>query len=542
MAAAKVLVVEDEGIEALDIQQRLIRLGYCVPVIALSGEEALQKVEETGPDLVLMDIMLHGALDGVEAAAVIQARFDIPVIYLTAYADEDTLQRAKTTVPYGYIVKPFQERELQITIEMALYKHKMERKLKESEKWFSTTLRSIGDAVITTDRNGNVSFLNPVAESLLGWKLDEVANVKLTEIFKIINRDSRRPVENPVTKVLANGHIVGLANHTILIARDGTEIPIDDSAAPIKDDQGNIIGVVLVFRDITEREKAEEALRRAYDELEERVRERTVDLELTNQQLKKEIEQRSLAEERLQEQNIELENACLAKDRFLANMSHELRTPLNAVIGFTGTLLMKLPGPLTEEQEKQLQNISTSAKHLLSLINDLLDLAKIESGKVQLNLEPVSCRAVIEEVAATLQSMAESKGLRLLVDIPDQDPMVNTDRRALSQILLNLVHNAIKFTEKGAVRLELRCRIKDGFERVEFDVIDTGIGIKPEEQARLFQAFTQVEPSGLHSYDGAGLGLHLSKKLADLLNGRIIFQSEYGKGSKFTLIIASPPQ
>ena len=423
-------------------------------MIALSGEEALQKVEETGPDLVLMDIMLHGALDGVEAAAVIQARFDIPVIYLTACADEDTLQRAKTTVPYGYIVKPFQERELQITIEMALYKHKMERKLKESEKWFSTTLRSIGDAVITTDRNGNVSFLNPVAESLLGWKLDEVANVKLTEILNY--QPGFAPAgRNPVTKVLANGHIVGLANHTILIARDGTEIPIDDSAAPIKDDQGNIIGVVLVFRDITEREKAEEALRRAYDELEERVRERTVDLELTNQQLKKEIEQRSLAEERLQEQNIELENACLAKDRFLANMSHELRTPLNAVIGFTGTLLMKLPGPLTEEQEKQLQNISTSAKHLLSLINDLLDLAKIESGKVQLNLEPVSCRAVIEEVAATLQSMAESKGLRLLVDIPDQDPMVNTDRRALSQILLNLVHNAIKFTKKA--RSDLNC-------------------------------------------------------------------------------------
>ena len=235
MAAAKVLVVEDEGIEALDIQQRLIRLGYCVPVIALSGEEALQKVEETGPDLVLMDIMLHGALDGVEAAAVIQARFDIPVIYLTAYADEDTLQRAKTTVPYGYIVKPFQERELQITIEMALYKHKMERKLKESEKWFSTTLRSIGDAVITTDRNGNVSFLNPVAESLLGWKLDEVANVKLTEIFKIINRDSR----GRSTRLQGIGEWPyrrpGEPYHLCQGWNGG---PVDDSAAPSKTTRG----------------------------------------------------------------------------------------------------------------------------------------------------------------------------------------------------------------------------------------------------------------------------------------------------------------
>lgn len=258
MSDAKILIVEDEAITALDIQHRLTSLGYRAPDIASTGEEAVEKAEETSPDLVLMDIMLSGEIDGVTAAEQIRARLDIPIVYLTAYADEATLQRAKMTEPYGYIVKPFKDRELHIAADMALYKHKMERKLKESEKWFATTLRSIGDAVITTDSNGLITFMNSVAEGLMGWTLEEVLNKNLTEIFNIINRDTRLPVENPVTRVLFEGFIVGLANHTVLIARDGTEIPIDDSAAPIKDDKDNIIGVILVFRDITEREKSEQ--------------------------------------------------------------------------------------------------------------------------------------------------------------------------------------------------------------------------------------------------------------------------------------------
>lgn len=269
MSGARILIVEDEGIEALDLQQSLVDLGYEASDIASTGEEAVKLAWETGPDLVLMDIMLSGEMDGVTAAAQIQDRLHIPIIFLTAYADEGTLQRARITGPYGYIVKPFREKELRITIDMALYKHQMERKLWESEKWLSTTLRSIGDAVIATDKHGLITFMNPVAEGLTGWKLKEVLNKKLTEVFNIINRDTRQPVENPVARVIHDGNIVGLANHTRLIARDGTEIPIDDSAAPIKDDSGNLIGVVLVFRDITEREKAEDALRHAKEEWEQ---------------------------------------------------------------------------------------------------------------------------------------------------------------------------------------------------------------------------------------------------------------------------------
>lgn len=191
MAKAQILVVEDEGIIAQDIQNTLKKLGYAVPAIAYSGKEGIEKAQEIQPDLVLMDIVLGGGIDGIEAAEQIRRRFHIPVVYLTAYADEKTLQRAKITEPFGYILKPFEEKELYITIEMALYKHEMERRLKESQQWLTTTLKSIGDAVIATDINGCVIFMNPIAESLTGWKQKEASGKHLKKIFNIINEKNR---------------------------------------------------------------------------------------------------------------------------------------------------------------------------------------------------------------------------------------------------------------------------------------------------------------------------------------------------------------
>jgi two-component system cell cycle sensor histidine kinase/response regulator CckA len=258
MSNPRVLVVEDEGIIAKDIQSTLNSSGYSVIAIASSGEEAIEKAMGMHPDIVLMDIVLEGAMDGVEAAEHIRDRFDIPVVYLTAYSDDTTLQRAKITEPSGYILKPFQERELYTTIEMALYKHKMERKLKENEQWLATTLKSIGDAVIATNANKLITFMNPVAEALTGWRQEEAIGKPLKDVFKIINEKTAKVVEDPAARVLREGVVVGLANHTVLIAKDGTKRPLDDSGAPIRDDKGKITGVVLVFRDITERRIAEE--------------------------------------------------------------------------------------------------------------------------------------------------------------------------------------------------------------------------------------------------------------------------------------------
>ncbi len=257
MSNVKILVVEDESIVAMDIKHRAEGLGYSVTGITPSGEGAIQKASETLPDLVLMDIVLKGDMDGVEAAQKIRDTLDIPVVYLTAYSDEKTLKRAKVTEPFGYIIKPFEDRELHSAVEVALYKHKMESKLKESEKWLSTTLESIGDAVIATDENGCVKFMNPVAMTITGWNETEALGKNLKEIYNIIQEGSEASIDDPVKEVIQKNHIIELNQPTILITKNGNKVPIDDSSAPIKDSNGNIIGVALVFRDITERRKAE---------------------------------------------------------------------------------------------------------------------------------------------------------------------------------------------------------------------------------------------------------------------------------------------
>ena len=249
---------------------------------------------------------------------------------------------------------------------------------------------------------------------------------------------------------------------------------------------------------------------------------------------RREEKHREVLEQDLRRTNQELQDASRLKSEFLAHMSHELRTPLNAVIGYTGTLLMKLPGPLTADQERQLKTIQTSARHLLSLINDVLDLARIESGKVEVELKVLGCQEIIKEVMATLRPLAQAKNLALEADFPEAQMQVRTDQRAFSQILINLANNAIKFTENGSVRLRLSERDSEGLAAI--DVIDTGVGVKSEEQAKLFRAFQQLQ-AGKPGREGTGLGLYLCGRLAELIHGRIEFESEFGKGSRFTLLI-----
>ena len=260
MSQARILVVEDQAIVARDLQRMLLGLGYDVPAIVSLGEKALPKVAELLPDLILMDVRLKGKLNGIATATQIRECFDIPVIYLTAYADQDTLQQAKLTQPYGYIIKPFEERDLDITIQMALYKHRMEKALKEKERWLATTLTSIGDGVLTTDTHGYITFLNEMAQTLTGWTEIEALGKPVTDIFKIIHETTRQPVENPLIRALQKRTMADLSAHTLLIAKNGSELPINDRAAPIRDEWGDLTGAVLVFRDISQRKQAEQAL------------------------------------------------------------------------------------------------------------------------------------------------------------------------------------------------------------------------------------------------------------------------------------------
>ncbi|HXM19566.1 MAG TPA: PAS domain S-box protein [Candidatus Tumulicola sp.] len=356
-------------------------------------------------------------------------------------------------------------------------------------------LDSAPDAMLMVDRGGLIVLVNAQAERIFGYRRDELLGQKVETLVPQRFDDKHQAHR---TGFFGDPHPrpMGTGLELYGVRKDGSEFPVEVSLSPIETADGTIVSTAI--RDITDRKRVEHAL---------------------------------------QQKNVELERANLAKDTFLASMSHELRSPLNAIIGFTGTLLMKLPGPLSAEQERQLRTIDSSAQHLLSLISDILDLAKIESGKVELDLQPVVLRDVIAEVASSLRSQAEAKGLQLSARLPEVITPIVTDRRAVRQILINLTNNAIKFTQKGSVGLALAERRVNGSLLVDLSVSDTGVGIKKEDQARLFQVFEQVDPSSTRRFGGVGLGLYLSLKLALLLGGQIHFTSEFGKGSRFVLTI-----
>lgn len=254
----RVLIVEDEMIVAMDLQSILIDLGYDVPVLAASGEEAIVQAETSQPDLVLMDIHLRDQIDGIEAAQAIVTRLNIPVVYLTAYADSDTLRRACETSPYGYILKPFEARELRANLEIAFHKHQLEQLAREDRQWLLAVLNSMSEAVVASDRDGTLKFMNPVAEQLSGWPQAEAARHGIAEVFTFVDEATRNPVESPLITVLRGES--SRPTDTLLRAKDGRETPVTDTTSPICDGRGEVAGAVMVFRDVTEQRRSQDQL------------------------------------------------------------------------------------------------------------------------------------------------------------------------------------------------------------------------------------------------------------------------------------------
>ncbi len=259
----KILIVEDEVIIAKDIEHTLKIDGYDVAGHASSGEKAIELIKETSPDLILMDIKLKGEMDGIETTEIIKDQFDLPVIYLTSYKDEQTLLRAKVTEPYGYIIKPFDRKELKIFIDIAYYKHQTKEKLKESREWFSTTLKSIGEAVIAADSNGFVQFMNPIAEKLTGWSETEAQSKPINDVLLIFNDNNENILNNLYFNINRGKNFKEKQLNLFLMNKKGKTVPIDFSGSPIINGKNKKLGAVFTFRDISERRKASDKIKQS---------------------------------------------------------------------------------------------------------------------------------------------------------------------------------------------------------------------------------------------------------------------------------------
>jgi PAS domain S-box-containing protein len=384
----------------------------------------------------------------------------------------------------------------------------------EQREWFETTLESIGDAVIATDVRGHVVFMNPVAEHLTGWRIEQARDRACTDVFNIINEDTRRSVENPVSRVLREGVVVGLANHTLLIAVDGTERPIDDSGAPIRNRDARIVGVVLVFRDVTERRRSD-----------------------TEREIAALERERLLGAERTA--RAEAERANRLKDDFMAMVSHELRTPLNAILGWTELLVRKRDDAAM--LSRGLDIITRNTRLQTQLISDLLDISRVVSGKLRLDIQSVDLSSVVDAAIETIQQPADAKGIRIEKRLDSTIMPIAGDPARLQQVVWNLLSNAVKFTPGGG---RVMVTLRRAESQAEILVDDNGAGIRPDFLPHVFDRFQQADASRARRFGGLGLGLSIVKNLVELHGGSVVADSRgEGRGATFTIVLpfAAPP-
>lgn len=373
-----------------------------------------------------------------------------------------------------------------------------ETRLQEQSAWLESILDTLASGVVVADENGKFILFNRFASKILGLGATETQPQDWTERYGAFLPDAVTPCpaeQLPLFRAIRGAESTNV-ELAIKTSPDATPVWIRVNGRPLKDATGAIKGGTVVFQDISDLHALKETLT---------------------------------------EKNHQLSRALSVKDRFLATMSHELRTPLNSILGFTSTLLMGLPGKLNDEQKRQLGFVDVSGKHLLALINEILDLAKVESETAEVAIATESCSDMLRELVNIMEPLARAKGLNLSFENPGGDAVVKTDRRILKQIMTNLINNAIKFTDQGQVTVTLEKTADD----VTLAVVDTGRGIKSTEQNQIFDAFSKIS-SGT-AQEGTGLGLYICRRLADLLGAEITVTSEHGKGSQFSVHLKQAP-
>lgn len=497
MRALRILVVEDEVLIALDLVQRLERLGHSVIGPVETGEDAVQLATVNLPDLVLMDIRLRGPMDGIEAAELIQQRLDLPVIYLTAYADEETVRRAEKTIPFGYLQKPVSDLDLKVAFAMGLAKHNAESRLRESERNQAATLRSIADGIVTCDRHGTVTLINPVAEGILGWTQKEARGQPVSEILRLFRSSTREKLPCPLARAIRDRIAIHLSEDTMIRTRDGREVPIEDSVAPIRmDEVGPAHGAVFAFR---------EARKASYS------------TPFTERQSTKQASLGLVA----------------------GGIAHDFNNLLTPISGYAEMLRNSLPEG--SPAHALLTEIERSTRRGVELTQQMLAYA----GKNACPVAPLDLSQLIHNLRGLIQTAARQATVHF--DLASSLPPFSGDEKGLNQVVLNLVTNAVEsLPDQGGV-IQLRTRLLEAKAEdlispyfpehfptgryLVLEIQDTGCGMTRDVLERLFDPFFTTK------FAGRGLGLAAVHGIVRIHRGLIKVETNLGQGSLFQVLL-----
>lgn len=524
-----VLITEDDSISAKVLKETLSSLGYKVVAIAQTAEESIIKAIEFNPDIVIMDISLPGEIDGIEATKRIRTSLNIPVIYLTGASDTDTLERALKTEPNGYVLKPFKKQELFTVIEMALYRDILEKKLKANEQFMALTLECIGDGLITTDTEGFITLINKEAEKLTGYFLNEIKGKNITGIYPVKIEGTNDLFKN-FSSLLTHYQYNEGNQDLLLYSKNNTSLPINQTIAPLKDENNIIKGYIITFRDISLKKRAEETLKRINEELESRVSERTIQLKNKNKELENEINKRKIVEHNLYKALEKEKELNELKSRVVSTVSHEFKTPLTSIYS-SAELLQRYETkePVSEKVSKHYEIIKRATKVLTQMVNDILLIEKIEADKYEFNFEKDNISKFTETIINEFKS---STGIKHNINyITENLPEITLiEKTLMRRIVNNIISNSIKYSKEGS-KIDISLIYKK--KSFELKVTDSGIGIPEEDKKYLFNLFHRAR--NVINYDGTGLGLSIIQKSVDLLKGSIVLKSELGVGTTFTV-------
>jgi len=611
MSKKRILIVEDEKIVADDLRMSLERLGYRVSGVVSGGEEAIGKVKELLPDLVLMDIVLKG-MSGIEAAGIIRSRFNVPVVYLSAHADRKTLEQAKVTGPFGYLTKPFDEGDLYSAIELAIYKHDIENKLKESEEKYKKIFDLSPEAIGILDDKGSILDINSRLYDWLGYKPEEVVGKNILDL-PFLNEESKKRTKERFAQRMLGKEV--LPYEVDFTSRKGRRVVGRIVGAPIRNEEGKIIRDIVMISNVTEQKRIEETLRESEERLKviienvndvifqfspsgiikyvspnvEKIfgykpedligkhlkkttpnaeipkalkalksilsgkviknfeinqldsRGKKVPMEISVSAIKKgkkiiaaqglmrDITERKKMEKELIQALEELKRRNKELDDYTYTVSHDLREPLITIQGLSEMLYRKYGDKLDRSMVPYIRRISSASQWLERLVSDLLGLSR--AGKKAGEFKEVKVKSVLGLSLKSIESLIRKKHIEL--KLPPEFPTIYCDKTGIQQVFNNLLDNAIKYMgSQSHPKIEIGwSKNKDHY---LFWVKDNGMGIKREDQEKIFNVF--YRGSGV-SKEGTGIGLSIAKKVIENHGGKIWVKSKPGRGSTFYFTI-----